>query len=94
MGELRSKVRYAIHRHLVDELTEEGFKAEIKEILHEFEERLPKKILCQNIGLIAQEREKSISNKPDKFERIWFLLSQIEPNIQQALKEWMKSMSK
>lgn len=94
VGKLRSKVRHAVHRYLIDELTEERFKSEITEILHKFGKRLPKKILCQDIGLIVQEREQSIPNKPDKFKRIWLLLSQIEPDIEQALNEWQEAMSK
>lgn len=94
MGELRSKVRYAIHRYLNDKLTDEGFKAQIMEIIREFEKRLPEKLLCQDIGLIVQEREQSILTKSDKFKRLWALLDQVEPRIKESLNHWKKAMSK
>lgn len=94
MGKLRSKLRYAIHRYLNNELTLEGFKAEITEIMHEFERRLPKKLLCQDVGLIVQEREQSIPSKSNKFRRIWALLDEIEPSIRESLNHWREKMSK
>jgi len=94
MGELRSKVRYAIHRYLNEKLPEERFKGQIAEIICEFEKRLPKKLVCQNVGLIIQEREQSILNKSDKFKRLWVLLDQVEPIIRETLNHWKEAMSK
>lgn len=93
MGELKSKVRYAIHRYLNDELTDEGFKAQIIEIIREFEKRLPTKLICQDVGLIVQEREQSILGKSDKFKRLWALLDQVEPRIRENLNHWKEAMS-
>ena len=94
MGELRSKVRFVIHRYLNGELTEERFKAQIAEIIREFEKRLPKKLTCQDVGLIVQEREQNVSGKPDRFKRLWALLDQVEPRIRENLNYWKKAMSK
>ena len=93
MGKLRSKVRYAIHRYLNGELTEERFKAQIAEILREFEKRLPKNLICQDVGLIVQEREQSILGKSDKFKRLRALLDQVEPRIRENLNHWKEAMS-
>jgi len=93
MGELKSKVRYAIHRYLNDELTGEEFKAQIIEIIREFEKRLPEKLLCQDMGLIVQEREQSIPSKSDKFRRIWALLDQVQPRIRENFNHWREAMS-
>ena len=93
MGELKSKVRYAIHRYLNEELTEERFKGQIAEIISEFEKRFPKKLVCQDVGLIVQEREQSILNKSDKFKRLWALLDQLEPMIKESLNHWKETMS-
>jgi len=94
MGKLRSKLRYAVHRYINNELTPEGFKAEITEIMREFDRRLPKKLLCQDMGLIVQEREQSIPSKSNKFRRIWALLDEVEPSIRKALDHWREIMSK
>lgn len=94
MGELKSRVRYAIHRYLGEELTEEGFKGQISEIIHEFEKRLPKKLVCQDVGLVVQEREQSILDKSDEFRRLWVLLDQVEPMIGEALNNWKEAMGK
>ena len=94
MGELKSKVRYAIHRYLNEELTEERFKGQIAEIIHEFEKKLPKKIICQDAGLIVQEREQSNPNKSDRFKRLWVALDHVEPMIREALNHWKEAMSK
>jgi len=93
MEELKSKVRYAIHRYLNEELTEERFKGQIAEIISEFEKRFPKKLVCQDVGLIVQEREQSILNKSDKFKRLWALLDQLEPMIKESLNHWKETMS-
>ncbi len=93
MGELRSKVRQVIHQYLNEELTEEGFKGQIAEIIREFE-KLPKKIVCQDVGLIIQEREQSIPNKSDKFKRLWVVLDHVEPMIREALNHWGEAMGK
>ena len=93
MGELKSKVRYAVHRYLNEELTEERFKGQIAEIISEFEKRFPKKLVCQDVGLIVQEREQSILNKSDKFKRLWVLLDQLEPTIKEYLNHWKAAMS-
>ena len=93
MGELRSEVRYAVHRYLSEELTDEKFKARITEIISKFEKRLPKRLICQDIGLIVQEREQSITIKSDKFERIWVLIDQVEPLIKENLDHWKEAMS-
>jgi len=93
MGELKSKVRYAVHRYLNEELTEERFKGQIAEIISEFEKRFPKKLVCQDVGLIVQEREQSILNKSDKFKRLWALLDQLEPMIKESLNHWKETMS-
>jgi len=94
MGKLKSKVRYAIHRYLSEEITEERFKGQIAEIIREFEKRLPKKIVCQDVGLIVQEREQSILNKSDKFKTLWALLDQVEPTIRETLNHWKEAMKK
>jgi FKBP-type peptidyl-prolyl cis-trans isomerase (trigger factor) len=94
MGELKSKVRYAIHRYLSEELTEERLKEQVAEIIREFEKKLPKKIVCQDVGLIIQEREQSISNKSNKFKRLWALLDDVEPMIKGSLNHWKEAMSK
>ena len=94
MGELKSKVRFAIHRYLNEELTEERFKGQIAEIMREFEKRLPKNLICQDVGLIVQEREQSILTKSNKFKRLWALLDQVEPRIKESLNHWKKAMSK
>ena len=94
MGELRSRVRYAIHRYLNEELTGERFKGQISEVIHEFEKRLPKKLVCQDVGLIVQEREQSILGKSDEFKRLWVLLDQVEPMIREALNYWKEAMGK
>jgi hypothetical protein len=77
-----------------NELTEGGFKERIAEIMHEFEERVPKTLLCQDIGLIVQERAQNTPSKPDKFEKLWALLDQVEPQIREALNRWKNSISK
>ena len=94
MGRLKSNVRYALHRYLNGELTEEGFKGQIAEIIREFEKRLPKRLVCQDVGLIVQEREQSILTKSNKFKRLWALLDQVEPRIKKSLNHWKKAMSK
>jgi len=94
MGELKSKVRYTIHRYLNEELTEERFKGQISEIIHEFEKRLPRKLVCQDVGLIVQEREQSILEKSDEFKRLWVLLDQVEPMIGEALNCWKEAMGR
>ena len=94
MGRLKSNVRYALHRYLNGELTEERFKGQIAEIIREFEKRLPKKLVCQDVGLIVQEREQSILNKPDEFKRLWVLLNQVEPMIRETLSHWEEAMNK
>jgi FKBP-type peptidyl-prolyl cis-trans isomerase (trigger factor) len=94
MGDLKSKIRYSVHRYINNELTEEGFKEQIKEIMLEFEERIPKTLLYQDIGLIVQERVQKIPNKSDKFEKLWTLLDQVEPQIREALNRWKSSMSR
>lgn len=93
MGELKSRVRYAVHRYLNNELTEEEFKEQITEVIRQFEKRIPKKLLCQDIGLIVQEREQSIPSKSDQFKSIWALLDEVEPRIREALNHWKESMS-
>jgi hypothetical protein len=91
---LKSKVRYAIHKYLNEELTEERFKGQISETIHEFEKKLPRKIVCQDVGLIAQEREQSILNKSDKFKRLWVLLDEVEPMIRETLNYRKEVMGK
>ena len=49
LGELRSKVRYIIHKYLTTELTNEEFKDNIQKIIGDFKGKLPEKLLCQNI---------------------------------------------
>ena len=93
MGELKSRVRYAVHRYLNNELTEVEFKEQITEVIRQFEKRIPKKLLCQDIGLIVQEREQSIPSKSDQFKSIWALLDEVEPRIREALNHWKESMS-
>lgn len=93
MGELKSKVRYAIHRYINDELTEERFKVQIAEIMREFEKGLPKRLICQDVGLIVQEREQNILGKCDRFKRLWALLDQVEPWIRESLNHWKEAMS-
>ncbi len=94
MGRLKSNVRSTLHRYLNGELTEDEFKGQIAEIISEFEKRLPKKLVCQDVGLIVQEREQSILNKPDEFKKVWILLNQVEPMIRVTLSHWKEAMSK
>jgi len=94
MGELKSKVRYAVHCYLNEELAEERLKGQIAEIIHEFEKKMPKKIVCQDVGLIVQEREQSNPNKSDKFKRLWALLDHVEPMIRETLNHWKEAMNK
>lgn len=58
MGKLRSKVRYVVHKYLIDELTDEEFKDSIQEVIDEFKGKMPDELLYQDIGLIIWEREK------------------------------------
>jgi hypothetical protein len=67
MGVLKSRARYAIHRYLNEELTEEKSKGQVSEVIYDFEKRLPERLLCQDVGLIVQEREQSILDKSDEF---------------------------
>jgi len=92
VGELKSKVRYILYKYLNNELADDEFKEQITRIIHEFEEKMPKKLLYQDIGLIVQERE--LPTMSDKFRRIWVILDDIEPKIKEALDYWKKSMSK
>ena len=92
MGELRSKVRRAIHKYLLNELTDEGFKNYIQEIIDEFEEKIPGLRVYQDIGMIVMERE-SRKLRPDRFEKIWALLDQVNPRIREDLDRWKDLMS-
>lgn len=92
MGELRSKVRRAIHKYLLNELTDEGFKNYIQEIIDEFEEKIPGLRVYQDIGMIVMERE-SRKLRLDSFKKIWALLDQVNPRIREDLDRWKNLMS-
>ena len=94
LGELRSKVRYIVHKYLIDELTDEEFKCNIQEIIDEFKGRMPEELLYQDIGLITWERENKNPNRKDKFKKIWMLLDQVGPRIRKALNHWHELMMK
>lgn len=94
MGELKSKVRYIVHKYMNNELVDDEFKEQIKWIINEFEGKIPEKLLYQDIGLIVLEREKSSQTVSDKLKKIWMLLDEVKPEIKRALENWKKSMSK
>ena len=94
MGELRSKVRYIIHRYINNELVDDEFKEQMERVIDEFEGGVPQNLLYQDIGLIVLEREQNVPTMSDKFRNIWRLLDQVEPQIKEALENWKKSMSK
>ncbi len=71
---LKSKVEFALHRNLPDELTDEEFKEGIQAILVEFK---GKNLLHQNIGQLTWRMEKENPCEKNKFEKIWILLDQV-----------------
>ena len=83
MGELRSKVRRTIHQYLLNDLTDEEFKAHIQEIIDEFEGKIPG-VLYQDIGMVVLERENK-KLRPERFKKIWVLLDQVNPKIREDL---------
>ena len=94
MGELRSKVRHILYKYLNDELVDDEFKRQMSEVIHEFEEKMPKRLLCQDIGLIVLERDQKSLAMSDKFKRIWVLIDQVQPQIKETPDHWKKAMSK
>jgi hypothetical protein len=82
MPRLKLMVEDVLHKYLVGEITDEEFKEGTRIILEEFE---GKRLLHQNIGQLVHTMEKENSNRRHEFEKIWALLSQVNPHIREDL---------
>ncbi|MGD8506778.1 MAG: hypothetical protein PVF15_08975 [Candidatus Bathyarchaeota archaeon] len=87
MPKLKVKVESALHRYLVGDLIDDGFKESIQAILNEFE---GKNLLHQNIGQLTRRMEKENPSEKLKFERIWILLDQVSPRITKDFDQRMR----
>lgn len=82
LPKLKLKVEYAIIGYLLDELTDEEFKARIEAISDEF---AGKALLYRNIGQLTCEWEERNRALKGKFAKIWRLLDQVNPRIRTSL---------
>lgn len=83
MGDLKSRVHASVHNYLLNDITNEQFKAQIRDVIVDFEGRMSRNILLQDIGLIVQERERKIGES--KFVKVWAILDEIEPLIRKKV---------
>lgn len=83
MPRLKLRIESSLQRYLSDELTDEEFKECVQLILNEFK---GKNLLHRNIGQLTWRMEKELSDKEEKFKRIWYLLDQVTPRIKEDSK--------
>lgn len=87
MPRLKLLVESALREYLVDQLTDEEFKERILSILNEFKR---KNLLHQNIGQLTWRMEKENSSRKRKFEKIWVLLDEVNPQIREDFSQRMR----
>lgn len=87
MPRLKLLVESALREYLVDQLTDKEFKERILSILNEFR---GKNLLHQNIGQLTWRMEKENSSRKRKFEKIWVLLDEVNPQIKEDFSQRMR----